>query len=54
MVRKKSKIQRKTFTIRLDPEVWKGLRMKAIEIGKTTSDCLEEAIKVFLQKQSSE
>jgi len=40
----------KMINVRIDPDLWKQLRMKALALGKTARAALEEAISLWLKK----
>jgi hypothetical protein len=38
-------------SLRVDPELWKKAKMKAIECDMTLGDLIDEAIREWIQKQ---
>jgi predicted transcriptional regulator len=54
MARQKSKIGRKTFGFRLDPNIVKQLKIIAVQREQATNELLEEGIKNLLKKYSKE
>ena len=46
--------ERRTFSVRIDPAIWKAARMLAVERDTTLSDLVEEAIKDLLKKSGIE
>ena len=51
MNKSKSKTQRLTTSIKIDPEVWKKARIGAINNDITLSELLEDAIKEWIKKR---
>jgi predicted transcriptional regulator len=47
----KGDIQRKTFSVVLDPALAKEVKMLAVKKETTISDIVEQAIKAFLKKK---
>jgi len=45
--------ERKTFSVRIQPDVMKALRILAVEKEVTLSELLEEAIRAMLKKEGS-
>lgn len=45
---------RRTFSVRIDPAVWKAARMLAVERETTLSDLVEEAIQDLIKKSGVE
>ncbi len=41
---------RRTFSVRIDPEIWKAARRLAVDNDTTLSDLVEEAIQDYLKK----
>lgn len=42
--------ERRTFSVRIDPDIWKSARRLALEKDATLSEVVEEAILDFLKK----
>ena len=53
MTKKKSKTKTETTSIRINPEIWKQARIKAIELDMPVSKFLEEAIKHYVETLST-
>jgi predicted transcriptional regulator len=45
-----SMADRRTFSVRIDPDIWKAARRLAVDNDTTLSDLVEEAIQDFLKK----
>ncbi len=45
---------RRTFSVRIDPDIWKAARRLAVDNDTTLSDLVEEAIRDFLKKNGIE
>ena len=41
---------RRTFSVRIDPDIWKAARRLAVDNDTTLSDLVEEAIQDYLKK----
>lgn len=46
--------ERKTFTVRIQPDLMKSLKLLSVERENNVSDLLEEAIQDFLKKNSGD
>jgi predicted transcriptional regulator len=46
--------ERKTYSVRVQPDVMKALRILAVEKEVTLSELLEEAIRAMLNKEGSD
>jgi predicted HicB family RNase H-like nuclease len=46
--------ERRTFSVRIDPAIWKAARMLAVERDTTLSDLVEEAIQELIKKSGDE
>jgi predicted HicB family RNase H-like nuclease len=42
--------ERRTFSVRIDPAIWKAARLLAVQRDTTLSDLVEEAIKDLMKK----
>ena len=42
--------KRKPTTIFIEPQLYKQMRIMALELDKTVSDCIEEAFKEYIEK----
>ena len=45
-----SKSSRENFTIRMEPKLKKALKIQAIEENRDSSDLIDEAVRLYLQK----
>jgi predicted HicB family RNase H-like nuclease len=46
--------ERRTFSVRIDPAIWKAARILAVERDTTLSDLVEEAIQDLIRKSGVE
>jgi predicted transcriptional regulator len=46
--------ERKTYSVRVQPDVMKALKMLAVEKEVTLSELLEEAVRTMLNKERSD
>jgi len=46
--------ERKTFTIRMQPEIMKALKIHSVERGTNVSELIEEAMQDYLKKGGAE
>jgi len=53
MPKEKSKTKTEVTSIRINPEIWKQARIKAIELDMPVSQFLEEAIQNYLKTLST-
>jgi len=37
-------------TVRVDPDVWRALRVQAVSEGRSTGDVLADAIRVYIKQ----
>jgi predicted HicB family RNase H-like nuclease len=42
--------ERRTYSVRVDPDIWKAARKHAVDRESTLSDLVEEAIRDLLKK----
>ena len=45
---------RRTFSVRVDPDIWKAARKLAVDNETTLSELVEEAIQDYLKKSGSD
>ena len=46
--------ERRTFSVRINPTIWKAARMLAVERDTTLSDLVEQAIQDLIKKSGGE
>ncbi len=47
-------VERRTYSVRIDPAIWKAARILAVERESTLSDLVAEAIQDLLKKSGVE
>lgn len=51
MIRKRNQPERKQIGVKINSELWKRIKILALEQGRTAGELLEEALRAYLENK---